>query len=86
MLADDIARDNRTWWMALCGEALVGYAGALVVDGDMQVLKVSVAPAMQRQGIAGELMSRIAYDSQNLAAKKTSCRNQKRIEVVRQLI
>lgn len=72
MLADDIARDNRTWWMALCDGVLVGYAGALVVDGDMQVLKVSVTPAMQRRGIAGELMSRIAYDSQNLAAKSAS--------------
>lgn len=72
LLLDDITRDNRTWWMALCDGELVGYAGALVVDGDMQVLKVTVAPEMRRRGIAGELMSRIAYDSQNLAASSAS--------------
>ncbi len=72
LLADDISRANRTWWMALCDDEVVGYAGALVVDGDMQILKVAVVPKMRRRGIASELIARIAYDSQNLAAKSAS--------------
>lgn len=66
--ADDVARADRVWWMALSGDELVGYAGALIVDGDAQVLKVATDPALRRQGLAGRLMQRVLEDARNLAA------------------
>lgn len=71
MVADELARPDRTWWMALDESGLVGYAGGLVVDGDMQVLKVAVALGYQRRGIAQALLAKIAEDAMNLAA--TTC-------------
>ncbi len=71
-IADDVARADRVWWMALSGSELVGYAGALIVDGDAQVLKVAADPGMRRQGIASRLMQRLLEDARNLAAKTCS--------------
>ncbi len=70
--ADDLAQAGRTWWMALADGALVGYAGALVVDGDAQILKVATLPEMQREGVASRLMERVLEDARNLAARTVS--------------
>lgn len=69
---DDISRANRVWWMAVIDERLVGYAGALIVDGDAQVLKVAADPQMRRKGIASSLMQRALEDARNLAARSAS--------------
>ncbi len=50
---------------------LIGYAGGLVVDGQLQILKVGVDPSMRRCGIARNLLARIASDARDLGA--TSC-------------
>jgi N6-L-threonylcarbamoyladenine synthase len=54
------------------GSTLIGYAGGLVVDGDLQVLKVAVEPAWRRRGIARELLRRVAEDARNLGASTCS--------------
>lgn len=54
------------------GLALVGYAGGLVVDGQVQILKVGVDPAWRRQGIARELLARVAEDARALGATRCS--------------
>ncbi len=83
-LADELGRADRLWWVArevapgYTGAAasaagqVIGIAGGLVVDGDMQVLKVAVAPAYRRRGVARTLMSRMADDARNLAASSAS--------------
>ena len=80
-IADDLSRPDRLWWAAFADEPdlpltsdaeLVGYAGALVIDGDMQVLKIGVDPRFKRCGIASELFARIASDARNLGARTAS--------------
>ena len=79
LVADELPRRDRVWWMALASDGrpgregvLVGYAGGWVVDGDVQILKVGVDPAHRRHGIARELLSRVAADARNLGARTTS--------------
>ena len=54
------------------GLRLVGYAGGLVVDGQVQILKVGVDPAWRRRGIAAELLGRVAEDARALGASRCS--------------
>ena len=83
-LADELGRADRTWWVASevrpghtggaiseAGE-VVGLAGGMVVDGDLQVLKVAVSPRMRRRGVARTLLARMADDARNLAATTAS--------------
>ncbi|MBP5314054.1 MAG: tRNA (adenosine(37)-N6)-threonylcarbamoyltransferase complex dimerization subunit type 1 TsaB, partial [Eggerthellaceae bacterium] len=78
MVADEIGRKDRSWWAAylqpdpLIDGKLVGYAGALIVDGDMQILKVAVSKGFQRKGIAAKLLSCVASDARDLGAKTAS--------------
>lgn len=51
---------------------LVGYAGGLVVDGELQILKVGVDPAWRRRGIAKTLIARVAEDARSLGAASCS--------------
>ena len=81
LVADELGRADRSWWVAFAadpsvpvpdGAPVVGYAGVLVVDGDMQVLKVAVVPEYRRQGIAAALLAHVADDARNLAASTCS--------------
>ena len=72
LVADELSQKNRTWWVAQCDGKLVGYAGGLVVDDELQVLKVAVDEGYRRRGIAAELMSRISEDARNLGARTCS--------------
>ena len=80
LVADELGRPDRIWWTAFsCDPALpvpqdapvAGYAGGLVVDGDVQILKIAVVPEMRRRGIAAGLLAHVADDARNLAA--TTC-------------
>lgn len=44
LVADELPRADRVWWAAYEGEALAGYAGGWIVDGQVQILKVGVDP------------------------------------------
>ncbi len=76
LFADELPRRDRSWWMALAplsdredgSLALVGFAGGMVVDGELQILKVATAFAFRRRGIASELLTRVAEDARNLGA------------------
>ncbi|WP_315898132.1 tRNA (adenosine(37)-N6)-threonylcarbamoyltransferase complex transferase subunit TsaD [Berryella wangjianweii] len=86
MLASELSAAGRVWWVALAPEGadaagesvplddlrVVGYAGCLVVDGEMQVLRVGVSPDMRRHGIARELLERCARDARDLGAARCS--------------
>ena len=83
-LADELGRKDRTWWVAYevapgrTGAAatvagrLLGLAGGLVVDGDLQILKVAVTPDARRRGLARGLVARLADDARNLGAATAS--------------
>ena len=51
---------------------LLGYAGGWIVDGQVQILKVGVDPAMRRRGIARELLAHVAADARDLGASRCS--------------
>ena len=53
------------------GTVLVGYAGGMVIDGQVQILKIGTDPAWRRRGIARQLISRVASDARDLGA--TAC-------------
>ena len=71
MVAGELGQRDRTWWVAERDGELIGYAGGLVSDGDLQILKVAVVASARRQGVARELVCRIAEDARNLGA--TTC-------------
>lgn len=72
MVRDELPRRDRVWWAAFEGDALAGYAGGMVVDGDLQILKVASSPALRRRGIARELLARVAADARDLGAQTAS--------------
>ncbi len=73
MVADELPRADRTWWRAALPDgATVGYAGGLIVGGDVQVLKVAVDPDHRRAGVARQLLTRVLEDARNLGAATAS--------------
>lgn len=72
MLANDLGQRFRIWWGAFEGDELVGYAGGLVADGLLEILKVAVSPGWRRRGVARELLGRVGEDARNLAATSTT--------------
>lgn len=86
MILDELAQRDRVWWAAYGapdGEGagitdetlasdlrLAGYAGCLVVDGEMQVLRIGSDERLRRRGIASELMKRMARDARDLGADR----------------
>ncbi len=78
LFCDELKQRDRSWWVALApleGDASwipVGFAGAMVVDGDSQVLKIALDPAYRRRGIGRELLLRVSDDARNLGADRSS--------------
>ena len=62
----------RSWWVAHDNGRLVGLAGGMVVDGDVQILDVAVDPDERRRGIARKLLSHVSYDAQMLGCTTAS--------------
>ena len=54
------------------GLRLVGYAGGMIVDGQVQILKIGTDPAWRRRGIARQLIGRVAADARDLGATSVS--------------
>ena len=53
----DLGRADRCYLVARRGEAVVGFAGALLAPGAGQILTVAVDPAHRRRGIGRELVT-----------------------------
>lgn len=67
-LADELGRQDRTWWVARKDGVLVGCAGGQVVAGELCIFNVCVGPELRRQGIAQRLLERVTTDARALAA------------------
>ncbi len=65
---EDFNEPGHIWWVAHDGGTIVGYAGGAVVDGELQIANVAVAPERRGERIAARLMGRVAYDAQMLGA------------------
>ena len=62
----------RSWWVAHDDGRLIGLAGGMVVDRDVQILDVAVDASCRRQGIARKLLSHVSYDAQMLGCETAS--------------
>ena len=62
----------RSWWVAHDNGELVGIAGGMAVDANVEILDVAVAPDRRRQGIARKLLSHVSYDAQMLGCTTAS--------------
>ena len=62
----------RSWWVAHDDGELIGIAGGMIVDTDVQILDVAVAAAARRRGIARKLLSHVSYDAQMLGCTTAS--------------
>ena len=62
----------RSWWVAHDNGKLIGIAGGMVVDDDVQILDVAVSDEYRRQGIARKLLSHVSYDAQMLGCTTAS--------------
>ena len=62
----------RSWWVAHDNGELVGLAGGMVIEHDVQILDVAVAPERRRAGIARKLLAHVSYDAQMLGCTTAS--------------
>lgn len=62
----------RSWWVAHDNGQLIGFAGGMVVDGDIEILDVAVAAEHRREGIARKLLAHVSYDAQMLGCTSAS--------------
>lgn len=62
----------RSWWVAHDNGELIGYVGGMVVDRDIEILNVAVAPEHRRAGIARKLLAHVSYDAQMLGCTSAS--------------
>ena len=62
----------RSWWVAHDDGELLGLAGGMVIDHDVQIMDVAVDPAHRRAGIARKLLSHVSYDAQMLGCTTAS--------------
>ena len=65
---DDVTQRGHLWWVAHDRGAIIGFAGGTVVADELQVSDVAVAEGRRHEGIAGRLLTRVAYDAQMLGA------------------
>ena len=69
---EDFNEPGHIWWVAHDRGTIVGYAGGAVVDGELQIANVAVAPERRGERIAARLMGRVAYDAQMLGANTST--------------
>ncbi len=62
----------RSWWVAHDNGELIGFAGGMVVDKDVEILDVAVSADHRRKGIARKLLSHVSYDAQMLGCTSAS--------------
>ncbi len=69
-LSEDAAA--RSWWVAHDNGELIGFAGGMVVDKDVEILDVAVSPAHRREGVARKLLAHVSYDAQMFGCTSAS--------------
>ena len=70
LFEDEMARAGRVYVVARAGEAVVGYAGLLMIADDGHVATVAVDPAWQRRGIARALLGELVTGALALGANQ----------------
>lgn len=61
-IASELRNPLSLWLVAMDGEALAGYVGSQAVMGEADMMNVAVSPDYRRQGIAGELVTRLVEE------------------------
>jgi ribosomal-protein-alanine N-acetyltransferase len=58
----DVPANSRHWLVAVDGDEVVGYAGAMFVSDEAHLMNVGVKPSRHREGIAMSLMLQMMSD------------------------
>lgn len=61
-IASELGNPLSLWLVAMDGETLAGYVGSQAVMGEADMMNVAVSPDYRRQGIAGELVTRLVEE------------------------
>ena len=61
-IASELGNPLSLWLVAMDGETLAGYVGSQAVMGEADMMNVAVSPDYHRQGIAGELVTRLVEE------------------------
>ena len=61
-IASELRNPLSLWLVAMDGETLAGYVGSQAVMGEADMMNVAVSPDYRRQGIAGELVTRLVEE------------------------
>lgn len=72
MFLEEFSHEDRIWWVAHDQEKIVGYAGAQLIDNDVQLLDVGITASHRNQGLAKRLIARVTYDAMMLGATTSS--------------
>ena len=72
MFLSEFDQPGRLWWVAHDDGELVGLAGGMVIDREVEILRVAVDPARRRSGIARKLLAHVSYDAQMLGCTRSS--------------
>lgn len=59
MISNEISHETRSYWVAVEGEAILGYAGIMVVADTADVQNIAVLPALEGRGIGTALLTRL---------------------------
>ncbi|MBY4797256.1 tRNA (adenosine(37)-N6)-threonylcarbamoyltransferase complex transferase subunit TsaD [Collinsella sp. AGMB00827] len=66
------ANSPRSWWVAHDDGELIGLAGGMVVEAELEILDVVVRLSHRRQGVARRLLAQVSYDAQMLGCTTAS--------------
>jgi ribosomal-protein-alanine N-acetyltransferase len=69
LFEDEMERNGRCYLVARQGEAVVGYAGLLMIADDGHVATVAVDPGLQGRAIATRLLVELVRGSLGLGAR-----------------
>lgn len=72
MFLSEFDADNRSWWVAHDMGEILGFAGGMIVEKDIEILDVVVRKDHRREGIARKLLAHVSYDAQMLGCQTAS--------------
>lgn len=65
----EVPAASRTWLVALRGDQVIGFAGAMYVDDEAHIMNIAVDPALRRQGAGRRLLAALVAEATRRGAR-----------------
>ena len=72
MFLSEFDAPNRIWWVAHDMGEILGFAGGMIVEDNVEILDVVVDRQHRREGIARKLLAHVSYDAQMFGCRTAS--------------